>query len=117
MLECRRPAKRSLALGCANCAGCDFVEHNVQVPGAGEIDVVGLLLRENRAYVCEVASHIHGLQYKNNEETIVGKFKRAKEYVDDTLLRLDIVYEFWSPVVRGGAQDGLCDESSKHSSR
>ena len=86
--------------------GCDFVEYGVQIPGAGEIDVVGLSLRDNRAYVCEVASHIHGLQYKNNEATIVGKFKRAKQYADGALVGIDIVYEFWSPVVRSGSQMG-----------
>ena len=86
--------------------GCEFVEYGVQVPGGGEIDVVGLSLRDNRAYVCEVASHIHGLQYKDNEATIVGKFKRAKQYADGALVGIDIVYEFWSPVVRRGSQMG-----------
>ena len=86
--------------------GCDFVEYGVQVPGAGEIDVVGLSLKANRAYICEVASHIHGLQYKDNEATIVGKFKRAKQYADSTLFGIDISYEFWSPVVRSGSQMG-----------
>ena len=87
-------------------ANCEFVEYGVQVPGAGEIDVVGLSLRDKRAYVCEVASHILGLQYKDNEATIVGKFKRAKQYADSSLLGIDIVYEFWSPVVRRGSQMG-----------
>lgn len=87
-------------------ANCEFVEYGVQIPGAGEIDVVGLSLKANRAYVCEVASHIHRLHYKDNEATIVGKFERAKQYADGTLQRLGITYEFWSPIVRSGAQMG-----------
>ena len=85
-------------------ASCEFVEYGVQIPGAGEIDVVGLSLRHNRAYVCEVATHIHGLQYKDNRGTIEKKFLRAKEYADDALRSVNVSYEFWSPVVRTGLQ-------------
>ena len=49
-------------------AGCDFVQYNVPVRDKqGEIDVIGLDLTTNTAYICEVATHIlSGLQYPNN---------------------------------------------------
>ena len=45
--------------------GCEFVSTNVSIHDVqGEIDVVGMHLKEKRLYVCEVATHLEtGLLY------------------------------------------------------
>ena len=44
---------------------CDFIQTNLYtVEAHGEIDVVGINLKEKQVYVCEVAIHLTtGLQY------------------------------------------------------
>ncbi len=87
------------------CRGCDFVDYNVGVrDGQGEIDVIGINLVEKEAYVCEVATHIHGLGYKNVEQTILNKFIRANDYANTALWGMPVTYMFWAPVVRRGDQ-------------
>ena len=54
---------------------CDVVDYNVRPPGGGleglgELDVIGLNFKTNTAYFCEVTTHIRGLLYKNNQESI-----------------------------------------------
>lgn len=92
-------------------AGCDFVDYNVRArPGQGEIDVVGINLAENTAYICEVATHLRGLGYKGAKETILNKFKRAKQYASQHLQSFNLEYMFWSPVVLRGGQEGALQE-------
>ena len=90
---------------------CDFVDYNVRPPGGGlkglsELDVVGLNFDTNTAYLCEVTTHIRGVLYKNNQETvsrIKKKHKRQKEYADKQLANFkNHVFMFWSPVVPVG---------------
>ena len=55
--------------------GCDFVDYNVRPPGGGmeglkELDVVGIHFESRTAYLCEVTTHIRGLLYRNNVETV-----------------------------------------------
>jgi hypothetical protein len=54
---------------------CDFVDYNVRTPGGGlaglnELDVVGLRFATSTAYICEVTTHLGGLLYKNNRNSV-----------------------------------------------
>ena len=91
--------------------GCDFIDYNVRPPGGGlkglgELDVIGLSFKSNTAYLCEVTTHIRGLLYKNNRETvarITKKYERQKWYASKYLGTFDeVIYQFWSPVVPVG---------------
>jgi len=90
---------------------CDFVDYNVRPPGGGlsgleELDVVGLDFKNKSAYLCEATTHIRGVLYKNNEETvrrILKKFNRQKKYAKEQLKDFpDRHYMLWSPVVPRG---------------
>jgi hypothetical protein len=93
------------------CLGCDFVDYNVRPPGGGlaglgELDVVGLDPDAGRAFLCEVTTHIRGLLYKSNAETVKRirkKHARQREYAAKYLKAFpSISYMFWSPVVPVG---------------
>lgn len=46
------------------CEGCDFVTYSQRHPtGQGEIDVLALKMAEKRAYLCQVTTHLGGMQY------------------------------------------------------
>ncbi len=90
---------------------CDFVDYNVRPPGGGlkglgELDVLGLDFESSTAYLCEVTTHIRGLLYRNNEETvrrIANKHQRQVEYAKKYLANFsNHVFMFWSPVVPKG---------------
>lgn len=91
--------------------GCDFVDYNVRPPGGGldglgELDVVGLNFKSKTAFVCEVTTHIRGLLYVNNQETIkrlTKKHERQKAYALKYLSNFEnLRFQFWSPVVPVG---------------
>ncbi|MBA7677210.1 hypothetical protein ES703_85461 [subsurface metagenome] len=91
--------------------GCDFVTYNVRPPGGGlkglnELDVVGLNFKSKTAYLCEVTTHIRGLLYKNNQETVDRvrrKHKRQEDYAREYLKNFENkIFQFWSPVVPVG---------------
>src|SRR6266446_1237793 len=96
---------------------CDFVDYNVRAPGGGlqgldELDVIGLDFRLKRAYLCEVTTHIRGVLYKNNEETVErirNKYHRQQKYAREHLGEFtERHFMFWSPVVpRGYITDNL----------
>ncbi|GJL67024.1 MAG: hypothetical protein NPIRA05_19950 [Nitrospirales bacterium] len=90
---------------------CDFVDYNIRPPGGGlkgltELDVVGLNFETNTAYLCEVSTHIRGLLYKGNVETVQRvqkKYERQKAYAAKYLSSFDNrQFMFWSPVVPRG---------------
>lgn len=90
---------------------CDFVDYNVRIPGGGlkglsELDVIGLNLKTNTAYLCEVTTHIRGLLYRNNEytvEKIKQKHRVQQEYADLLLENFpEKVFMLWSPYVPEG---------------
>lgn len=89
---------------------CGVVDYNVRPPGGGldgleEIDVVGLDFEGQRAYVCEVTTHIRGLLYKDNRTTverIAKKHARQKRYAAQYLKTFRSEFMFWSPVVPRG---------------
>lgn len=90
---------------------CDVVDYNVRPPGGGldglgELDVLGFNFKTNTVFVCEVTTHIRGVLYKNNQETvarITRKHQRQKDYAGRFLKNFgSIRYQFWSPVVPTG---------------
>ena len=90
---------------------CDVVDYNVRPPGGGlrgleELDVVGLNFSTNTAFLCEVTTHIRGVLYKNNQETvkrIKQKHERQKRYATEYLSKFEQhKFMFWSPVVPVG---------------
>ena len=99
--------------------GCDVVDYNVRPPGGGlqglaELDVVGLNFATNTIFFCEVTTHIRGLLYKNNTET-VARIRRkhetqktyAQRYIDNFENHR---FSFWSPYVpRGQLTSGLSE--------
>ena len=89
---------------------CDFVDYNVRPPGGGragleELDVIGLHFESSTAYLCEVMTHVRGLLYKNNSETVQrirGKYRKQKAYARARLAQFKPVFMFWSPNVSVG---------------
>ena len=86
---------------------CDFVQTNVHtVDTQGEIDVLGINLKEKRVYLCEVAIHLTtGLQYVKGSQTInvqklTDKFSRDIAYGEKFLAEYNKHYMLWSPVVK-----------------
>ena len=96
---------------------CDVVDYNVRPPGGGfkglgEIDVIGLSFDRKAAFICEVTTHILGLRYGSNPESVKrvkDKFLRQQEYARDHLKSFRKRYfMFWSPYVpRGYLTDHL----------
>lgn len=90
---------------------CDVVDYNVRPPGGGleglgELDVIGFNFNSNTAYLCEVTTHIRGLLYKNNQESVGRvrrKHERQQKYAAKFLGNFRAIrYQFWSPVVPKG---------------
>ncbi|NQT51154.1 hypothetical protein HQ576_03850 [bacterium] len=87
--------------------GCDFVEYNLAIPGTqGEIDVVGISLRERLLYTCEVAVHLPtGLWYQRerrpaNVAILTEKFMRHIEYLRRYFEDYHHELMLWSPIVK-----------------
>lgn len=92
--------------------GCDFIGYNIRprvsgLKGLAELDVVGLRHKDKTAFLCEVTTHLDGLQYGSYATTISkvrDKHERQKLYADQHLKEFrDVQFMFWSPVVREGA--------------
>ncbi|QDV50305.1 hypothetical protein [Gimesia fumaroli] len=90
---------------------CDFIDYNVRTPGGGqkglnELDVIGFNFDTETAYLCEVTTHIGGLLYVNNQETISRikkKHQHQKAYAKQHLTKFaHHEFMFWSPVVPVG---------------
>jgi hypothetical protein len=99
--------------------GCDVVDYNVRAPGGGrrglqELDVIGLDFAGSTAYLCEVATHIRGLDYGGYAETaarVARKFASQKAYAQDYLGNFPTArFEFWSPNVPVGALSAKLEE-------
>ena len=93
--------------------GCEFTQQNLYtIESQGEIDVVGINLKEKHVYVCEVAIHLTtGLQYvknkrPNNIQKLTEKFSRDIDYANKYFEGYKKTYMLWSPVVKStGAQE------------
>lgn len=91
--------------------GCEFIQTNVYtVDTQGEIDVVGINLKERKVYIAEVAIHLTlGLQYvkdkrPNNVAKLTEKFSRDIEYAEKYFADYDRHYMLWTPIVKGGSK-------------
>ena len=102
---------------------CDFIQYNLQIPDAqGEIDVIGINLKQRRVYACEVAIHlITGLQYvkgkrPDNVPRLTRKFRKDHDYLCRYFDDYDHVLMLWSPVVKNqkkGAKYNQLDDVKK----
>ena len=92
---------------------CGVVDYNARPPsgglqGLGELDVIGFDFSNRKAYLCEVTTHLDGLQIGGGAKSTISKLKskhiRQREYAKNHLHLpgFDIRYMFWSPVVRRG---------------
>ena len=95
--------------------GCDFVQQNLYTPDVqGEIDVVGINLKERKVFICEVAIHLQtGLQYTkdkrpNNVQKLTEKFSRDIEYAEKYFPDYERHLMLWSPIIKSAK------EKSKH---
>lgn len=86
---------------------CDFIQTNLYtIEAHGEIDVVGINLKEKQVYICEVAIHLTtGLQYvkenrPNNIQKLTDKFSRDIEYASKYLSEYNRHFMLWSPIVK-----------------
>jgi hypothetical protein len=92
--------------------GCDFVDYDVRPRGGGmkglaELDVVGLDFLTGTAFLCEVATHLAGLEYgkgyEDSARRLQEKHLRQREYAEDHLANFDTKrFMFWSPRVPEG---------------
>jgi len=87
---------------------CEFIQLNLYtVDSQGEIDVVGINLKEKKVYICEVAIHLTtGLQYvkdkrPNNIQKLTDKFSRDIVYAKQYFPEYNQHFMLWSPIVKG----------------
>lgn len=97
---------------------CEFVDYNVRPPGGGhrgldELDVIGFSFHKGTAYLCEVVTHIRGLDYgKGYEDTVERvrvKLAKQRQYATENLPTQLGKHAFmlWSPVVPKGLRERL----------
>lgn len=97
---------------------CDFTQQNLYTPDVqGEIDVVGVNLKEKKVYVCEVAIHLlTGLRYvkdkkPNNVEKLTDKFSKDIEYANKYFPGYEKHFMLWSPIIKSSREGSLyCQE-------
>jgi hypothetical protein len=82
---------------------CGVVLYNVPEPGGklkglNELDVLGLNLKDQTAYLCEVTTHLHGMR-PNIPEKLSKKHERQRAYAKAHLGGFKIRYMLWSPLV------------------
>jgi hypothetical protein len=96
---------------------CEFTQTNLYtIEAQGEIDVVGINLKEKKVYICEVAIHLTtGLQYvkdkrPNNINKLTEKFTRDIEYANKYFATYEKHFMLWSPVVKRGKVDSVYNQ-------
>lgn len=96
---------------------CEFIQQNLYTPDVqGEIDVVGINLKEKELYVCEVAIHLTtGLRYvkdkqPNNVQKLTDKFSKDIEYGNKYFPGHKKHFMLWSPVVKYSGEDTKHDQ-------
>jgi len=87
--------------------GCEFVQYNLYTPDVqGEIDVIGINIRERTICICEVAIHlITGLQYvkdkrPDNVKRFLMKFNKDIAYARKYFQDFKQIFMLWSPIVK-----------------
>ena len=88
------------------CRDCQAVIYDLRVTNTQRaIDVVGLDLQTKTIYVCEVATHLGGLQYVTNKQPdnfnrLKAKFDAGIPHVQSSFKNMKIVPMLWSPIVK-----------------
>ncbi|QQR54586.1 hypothetical protein IPG41_05335 [Candidatus Peregrinibacteria bacterium] len=92
---------------------CDVIDYNVRptgggIKGLGELDVIGMNFKTNTVFICEVTTHLNGVDYGNGNagtvKKIQDKHQRQKEYAEEFLSHFkNKRFMFWSPRVPNGA--------------
>jgi len=101
--------------------GCDVINYNVRARNGGseglnELDVVGFNFETRTVYLCEVATHLGGLNYggKSVEHTIekvLTKHAFQKHYAGKYLTNFENRrYMLWSPRVSVGKITAALEE-------
>lgn len=93
--------------------GCEFVTYNLKVDRGGEIDVVGIDIKDRHVYVCEVAIHLQtGIRYvdpktkrPDNVNRFTKKFLKDCNYIRKAFPGYKATYMLWSPIVRVQKQE------------
>jgi hypothetical protein len=94
------------------CEQCDVVDYNARSPQKGiqgmtEIDVIGLRFVDQTAFLCEVATHLDGLNYGSYAETVSrirSKYDRQRAYATENLQSFATQrFMLWAPRVPTGA--------------
>jgi hypothetical protein len=89
---------------------CDVVDYNARPPGGGlqglgELDVIGFSFGKRIAYLCEVTTHLDGLQIGASGaatiQKLTEKHARQRAYADQYLRGFEH-HLLWSPCVRSG---------------
>jgi hypothetical protein len=98
--------------------GCEFIQKNLYtVDTQGEIDVVGINLKEKSIYICEVAIHlITGLQYTrnaapNNVQKLTEKLSRDIVYAKTYFPEYTPHVMLWSPIIKSGRDGAVCNQA------
>lgn len=99
---------------------CSLVVENTQLEHEqGEVDVIGVTLGAELAVVlCEVTTHIRGMQYGSIEKTIAkvaAKIGRAKDFAALLFRQHAPRYEIWSPYVPIGRLTSAFEEMAARS--
>jgi hypothetical protein len=95
---------------------CDVVDYNLKnqhegQAGLNELNVLGIDFKNKSVYLCEVNTHLDGLQYKNTNaaiEKIGNKFFSMRRYADQFLSQFPNHHlMFWAPLVGPGVESVL----------
>lgn len=88
---------------------CDVVDYNVRPPGGkleglNEFDVIGLRFADSTAFMCEVTTHLRGMNYSNIER-VRKKFGKQRQFAEQYFSKFECIYfMFWSPNVPKGSR-------------
>ena len=98
---------------------CAFLQRNLYTPDVqGEIDVVGINIKEKQIYICEVAIHlITGLRYvkgarPNNVNKLVDKFTKDIAYANRYFAGYQKHITLWSPIVKNQSSSSKYNQLS-----
>ena len=87
---------------------CDLVDYNVRPPGGrleglNEFDVLGLRFCDNTAFMCEVTTHLRGMNY-SNVDRVRKKFEKQQQFAKQYFPKFKCTFMFWSPYVPRGTR-------------
>jgi Holliday junction resolvase-like predicted endonuclease len=91
--------------------GCKVVVYDTPLDGEqGDIDIIVLDETTEKVYICDVATHIQGLQYGNYDKTVKKleeKIYRSAKFAKRNFNDKNVVFMIWSPRVPTGLEEKL----------